>query len=146
MDNHNALAFSRKTDKELSTMHYGDIPSAGPWPAELDALVAAPKQHRLLLENAAVRVLDMQIATGECTPVHTHQWPAVHYVLSWSAFVRRHTEGNIVVDSRVSGSGQCPPAAFWGEPLGPHSLEIVGPAVLHVMSVELKTLRVNAIS
>lgn len=29
-----------------------------PWPDELDAVVAAPHQHRLLFENAHVRVLD----------------------------------------------------------------------------------------
>lgn len=63
--------------------------SASLWPAELDALVAAPAHHRLLLENSRVRVLDTQIAPGQRTPVHTHQWPAVHYVLSGSAFVRR---------------------------------------------------------
>ena len=31
---------------------------AWPWPGELDALVAAPGHHKLLLENDIVRVLD----------------------------------------------------------------------------------------
>ena len=44
------------------------------WPPELDALIAAPKQHRLLLENDRVRVLDTEIAPGDRTPVHTHRW------------------------------------------------------------------------
>ena len=32
--------------------------STSPWPPALDALVAAPVHHRLLLENARVRVLE----------------------------------------------------------------------------------------
>ena len=109
-----------------------------PWPANLDALVAAPAQHRLLLENDRVRVLDTHIGPGERTPVHTHRWPAVHYVLSWSAFVRRDGEGRVLIDTRASGAAQTPPSVLWGEPLAPHSLENVGSTPLHVISVELK--------
>jgi mannose-6-phosphate isomerase-like protein (cupin superfamily) len=112
--------------------------SAAVWPADLDALVAAPEHHRLLLENAKVRVLDTQIAPGERTPIHTHQWPAVHYVLSWSAFVRRDAEGTVLLDTRTSSGAQNPPSVLWGEPLAPHSLENVGPTPLQVISVELK--------
>lgn len=108
------------------------------WPAALDALVAAPQHHRLLLENDRVRVLDTRIAPGERTPVHTHQWPAVHSVLSWSAFVRRDAAGVVVVDTRTGRAVPEPPTALWGEPLGPHSLENVGSTPLHVISVELK--------
>jgi mannose-6-phosphate isomerase-like protein (cupin superfamily) len=122
----------------MHTISGDSMSSASPWPADLDALVAAPEQHRLLLENTRVRVLDTQIAPGECTPVHTHQWPAVHYVISWSAFVRRDAEGTVLVDTRTSGSAQSPPPVLWGEPLAPHSLENVGPTPLHIISVEVK--------
>jgi len=111
-----------------------------PWPAELDALAAAPGNHRLLLENSAVRVLDTTIEAGQRTPIHTHQWPAVHYVLSWSEFVRSDAAGTVLVDSRDSGPKEIPPTVFWGEPLGPHRLENVGSAPLHVISVELKVV------
>jgi hypothetical protein len=111
---------------------------AGPWPPELDALVAAPAQHRLIFENARVRVLDTQIAPGARTPVHTHQWPAVHHVMSWSAFIRRDETGAVLVDSRAAGVSAVPGAALWGEPLGPHSLENVGECLLHIVSIEVK--------
>ena len=68
-----------------------------PWDHSLDALVAAPAQHRLLFENAHVRVIDTRIAPGEQTPVHTHRWPAIHYVVSWSEFVRRDAAGWVFV-------------------------------------------------
>ncbi len=112
---------------------------ASPWPEELDALVAAPAHHRLLLENSRVRVLDTQIAPGQRTPVHTHQWPAVHHVVSWSAFVRRADDETVLVDTRTVSPSAAPPSVLWGEPLAPHSLENVGTTLLHVISVELKS-------
>ena len=111
---------------------------AWPWPADLDALVAASAQHRLLLENDHVRVLDTEIAPGGRTPVHTHQWPSAYYIVSWSDFVRRDSDERVLVDSRAVASRVGSPVALWGEPLPPHSLENVGPVPLRVISVELK--------
>ena len=108
------------------------------WPAKLDALVAAPAQHRLVLENSRVRVLETLIAPGERTPVHTHRWPAVHHVFSWSAFVRRDAAGAVMLDSRATGMTVPAGSALWGEPLGPHSLENVGDAPIHILSTEVK--------
>ena len=48
-----------------------------PWPPELDALIAAPKHHTLILENDRMRLLDTVIPVGETVPVHTHRWPGV---------------------------------------------------------------------
>ncbi|HKH61217.1 MAG TPA: hypothetical protein VKA49_10330 [Flavitalea sp.] len=50
------------------------------WPSNSDALIAAPKHHKLLFENEFVRVLDTNIAPGEKTPAHTHQYPASLYI------------------------------------------------------------------
>jgi GNAT superfamily N-acetyltransferase len=112
--------------------------SQWPWDDSLDALVAAPAQHRLLLENAHVRVLDTRIAPGERTPVHTHRWPAAHYVISWSDFVRRDADGRVLVDSRTAGTST-PLEALWGDALAPHSLENIGLVPLHIISTELKS-------
>lgn len=107
------------------------------WDDSLDALVAAPAQHRLLFENDRVRVLDTRITPGERTPVHTHRWPAAHYVVSWSDFVRRDGDGAVLVDTRLTG--QAAPEAFWGDALPPHSLENVGTSLIHIISTEYKT-------
>ena len=109
----------------------------GEWPDELDALVAAPDNHLLMLENDHVRVLDTHIAPGATTPLHTHRWPATLYVVSGDDFVRRDEHGIVLLDTREAeavGSGP----AFWSPPLGPHTLENVGPATIRVVSVELK--------
>ena len=109
-----------------------------PWPDALDALTAAPTHHRVLLENDHVRVLDTRIGPGERTPVHTHRWPAAHYVVSWSDFVRRDADGAVLLDTRAKDVSVAVPEALWGQPLPPHSLENVGAAVLHIISTEVK--------
>ena len=108
-----------------------------PWDESLDALIAAPAQHRLVFENVHVRVLATRIAPGERTPVHTHRWPAAHYVVSWSDFVRRDAAGAVLVDTRTTGP-RAVPEALWGDALPPHSLENVGTGPLHIISTEVK--------
>jgi quercetin dioxygenase-like cupin family protein len=108
------------------------------WPESLDALQAAPESHRLLFENDAVRVLETQIPAGGVTPVHTHRWPGVLYILSFDHFVRRDGEGTILVDTREAGSLPQPGTAIWSDALPPHSLENVGTTDIHVLGFELK--------
>jgi len=106
------------------------------WPDELDALTAAPQYHVVLLENEAVRVLDTTIPPAHTVPLHTHCWPSVNYVLSWSNFIRRDAEGAVLFDSRTLKGP--PQAVVWSAPLPPHTLENIGDQPLHVISVELK--------
>jgi predicted metal-dependent enzyme (double-stranded beta helix superfamily) len=103
----------------------------------LDAMAAAPDHHEILFENDRVRILDTRLAPGQQTPIHAHEWPAALYVLSWSDFLRRDKQGNILVDSRdratpALGSG------LWIEPLPPHSVENIGSADLHIVAIEVK--------
>ncbi len=73
-----------------------------PWPDSLDAVVAAPKHHKLVFENERVRILDTRIPAGDLVPVHTHRWPAVYYTIVPGEFVRRDGEGNVLLDTRVT--------------------------------------------
>ena len=110
------------------------------WPGELDALIASPQHHKLLFENEFVRVLDTNIAPGEITNVHTHQYSASLYFLSWSDFIRYDEKGNVLVDSKTLSKTPTIGSAFWSEPLAPHSLKNIGNKNLHVISVEIKRL------
>lgn len=103
-----------------------------------DAMAKAPDHHRVLLENDQVRVLDTKVTPGERTPVHAHEWPAALYVLSWSDFVRYDPDGKILVDSRTMTIKPAPGAALWTNPIGPHYVENVGPADLHIVAIETK--------
>lgn len=106
------------------------------WPAHLDALIAAPDHHTLMFENEKVRVLDTMIHPGDQTPVHPHENPSVFYILSWSDFVRYDGDGNMMADTRTNE--EAPPEVLWGGSLGPHFVENVGDADLHVIGVEVK--------
>lgn len=112
--------------------------SNAPWPESLDALKAAGAHHRLLLENDSVRVLETLIHPGDQTPVHTHRWAAVHYVCSWSDYIRRDGDGHVVRDSRTAPAPEAG-TARWSEPLGPHSVENIGVTDLRLILVELKS-------
>ena len=107
----------------------------------MDALACAPEHHRLLFENEHVRVLDTRIGPGERSRLLAHEWPASLYVVSWSDFIRYDEHGAPVLDSRMLP--QRPPAgsALWTGPLGPHALENIGDAPLHIVAVEMKGAR-----
>jgi hypothetical protein len=101
-------------------------------------MVAAPGYHEVLFEDARVRVLDGRVPAGATVPVHTHRWGGVLYVLATTDFVRRDPEGNVLVDTRVSGTRPVAGTAVWGAPLTPHSLENVGTAEFRTVTVEMK--------
>jgi quercetin dioxygenase-like cupin family protein len=103
-------------------------------------LTAAPDTHSLLFENDDVRVITTRIAPGETTALHTHCWPQVMIVDSFSHFVRRDGSGEVTTDSR---GGPLPQAgdAVWLEALAPHTLENVGEADIRVIGVEVKRTR-----
>ena len=52
-----------------------DDPST--WDPALDAVVAAPANHKVLYENERLRVLEVILGPDEEEPVHHHRWPSV---------------------------------------------------------------------
>ena len=109
-----------------------------PWPDSLDALTAAPDHHRLMMENERVRVIETRILPGQVVPVHTHRWPAVAFIGSWSDFVRRDPDGTVTLDTRLGAEFPKLNTPFWQEPLTPHSVENVGNIEFQAVQVEMK--------
>jgi predicted metal-dependent enzyme (double-stranded beta helix superfamily) len=108
------------------------------WPDSLDALVAAPAFHRLVLETDDVRVVETVIGPGETVPLHTHRWPSVIYVLANSDAVRRDHEGAVLTDSPTGAGRPEPGSAVWTAPMPPHTVENVGDSEIRLAIVELK--------
>jgi hypothetical protein len=113
-------------------------PKAWPWPDSLDALLAAPAYHQLLLEDQQVRVLHTRIAAGDVVPLHTHRWGGIAYLQSWSHFIRRDERGEILFDSREAGDPPTIPCAQRVQPLPPHTVENLGPLEISMVMIEFK--------
>jgi hypothetical protein len=47
------------------------------WDPALDAVVAAPANHKVLFENDNLRVLEVNLAADEEEPVHHHRWRSI---------------------------------------------------------------------
>jgi hypothetical protein len=72
-------------------------------------------------------------------PLHTHRCGGAAYLISWSDFIRRDQDGNVLADSRYLSPPQTVPCVQWTDPLPPHSVENVGGSVLSILMVELKS-------
>ena len=64
------------------------------WPPHLDALVAAPANHRLLFEDDEVRVLEVTVQPGERENLHHHRWPSIMVVLARPDYRNFDADGN----------------------------------------------------
>ena len=85
------------------------------------------------------RLARERLGPGEQTPVHTHASSAALYVMSWSNFLRRDHEGNVVgrfaqLGARATAVGK----ALWLPPLPAHSVKNIGNAELRLIDIELK--------
>ena len=92
------------------------------WPAELDAIVSAPNNHKIVLENDKVRVLEVTLTPGEIEPLHHHRWPSVLYIQEAGDFTDADANGNIIFDSRKLAEPLTFPLTMYKEPEAPHSV------------------------
>jgi hypothetical protein len=53
------------------------IDSSGPRPDPLEAVTAAPKNHKVLFEDHHVRLLEVTVQPGETENMHLHPYPSV---------------------------------------------------------------------
>src|SRR5690242_7258521 len=92
------------------------------WSIYQDAVIAARENHKILLENDSVRVLQVTILPGKTEALHYHRWPSVLYVMEGENFIDRDSAGNVIFDSRKTPLPK-PPLAMWVGPESLHSVE-----------------------
>jgi len=110
--------------------------AACPWGSELDAVRAAPDNHKVLLENDRVRVLDVTVLPGQREPLHAHCNASVLYVMQRGALRERNGEGRIVRDEAAAPATL--PITQWHATEPPHSVENPGTVPIRILRVELK--------
>ena len=108
------------------------------WPDSLDAIVAAPQNHKVVLENERVRVLEVTVQPGEREPVHGHKWPSVMYVMAEDNIRDYDRDGNLIYDSTTDKARMKTPYTIWMPPQAPHSVENLSKTPLRLLRVELK--------
>lgn len=107
-----------------------------PWPGEMDGVLAAPRSHRVLIDNDSVRVLEVTIDPGQTEPEHTHRRPSV-MIVDGPARIRYYAQGVLEFES-PPGEPAGPTRASWMPPEGPHSVENIDSKPYHAIRVELK--------
>ena len=113
---------------------------ACPWPENLDAVKAAPGNHKVIFENEHVRVLEVIIPPHSKEPVHTHCWPSTLYIQQIGDIVDRDANGQIIFDSRQlkESEKQKPPFVLWTATESPHSDENPSDSPIKIIQVENK--------
>ncbi len=109
---------------------------------------AAPHSHKVVFENALVRVLEVTVPpAGETEPMHHHRWPG--FFLEWdtggrSPHVRYHRPDGSVHDSPSEESSGHPGRwrVQWMKPEPLHAIETVEkfdtPGAPPLLRVEIK--------
>lgn len=108
------------------------------WPASLDAVAAAPKNHRVVLENEYVRVLDVTVAPGEREPLHAHCRSSVMYLMQEGVYRDLDAEGRVVEEVKVAPPPSQFPMTLWLGPQAPHSVHNLDSRPTRLLRVELK--------
>lgn len=101
----------------------------------MDALLAAPASHRVLVENDRVRVLEVVIDPRTHEPEHTHQSASV-MIVDESARIRYYVGDELRSESPERSEPGV--RVEWMEPEGPHSVENIDERRFHAIRVELK--------
>ena len=70
------------------------LEEAANWPPELDAVTAAPKNHRVLFESDSMRILEVTVLPNERENLHHHRWPSVMIVDARPKYVNYDKDGN----------------------------------------------------
>jgi hypothetical protein len=107
--------------------------SAAGFPDGYDAVAAAPASHKIVFENAFVRVLQVTLPPkGATEPMHHHRWPSLflgYDTGGTTPHIRYHTADGKVRDqpSHMEPVHAGSWSANWMKPEPMHAIEVVDP-------------------
>jgi hypothetical protein len=103
----------------------------------MDAPLAAPASHRVVLENERVRVLEVTIEPGVREPEHTHQAASV-MIVDEPAQIRYYAAGALQFESSARTGSPPGVRVRWMEPEGPHAVQNIDQHRYHAVRIELR--------
>jgi hypothetical protein len=110
-----------------------------------DAVRVAPDQHRVLLENERVRVLEIRLPPGAIEPPHIHALPSVIQGDTGGGtgarflyIEYRAEDGRFVEAARREVTPAPGFRTVWAEPEGPHAIVNTGPVAVSFIRTEIK--------
>ena len=101
------------------------------FPPGFDAVQAAPETHKVIYENALVRVLEVTVPpSGKTIPMHHHRWPS--FFLSWDTGGKtphiRYHKSDGTIKEQPSTDRPLHPGRWkvqWMQPEPMHAIEVV---------------------
>ena len=96
----------------------------------LDPVRVAPDTHKVALENAFVRVLEVHVPAGKIEPRHRHPHGLSVYLTDW--------EAKVTIDGRPPQVNKRQAGSFAWSDAVVHTVENVGKSDGRVLRIELK--------
>lgn len=122
------VAVSAHAEFDFDSAMCSGFEEAAKWPQEQDAISAAPKNHRVILENEDIRVLEVTVQPGERETLHHHRWPSVMIVDARPKYVNYDKDGN-----EIKPAVQAP-----GNPVMPIMVRLPAQAAHYIHNVDNK--------
>ena len=103
----------------------------------IDAVVAAPDSHKVILENKKVRILEVIIKPHQKEPMHVHKYPSVMIIRS-SARIRFYNADGKSKDFQKRNISPKKPLIEYLLPEGSHAIENIDNETYYAIRIELK--------
>jgi len=100
-------------------------------PNPLDPLKVCPDTHKLLFENAVVRVIEAKVPPGQTEPKHSHPRGITVYLADYNV------ETKTIPDNRVTQAQRKFGTVSWSEAVV-HEVKNIGKTNSHAVRIELK--------
>jgi hypothetical protein len=97
----------------------------------LDPLKVAPETHKLVFENAFVRVIEAKVLAGGVEPRHRHPHGLTVYLADFDSEIRTFPDAKVIKTRRRLGS------VVWSEAIV-HEVRNIGTTPSHALRIELK--------
>ena len=129
----------------LATSAKGQIKPTSTRPGKLDAVIAAPQNHKIIYEDDKVRILQVICPPGNEEPVHTHQYKSTMWFTQSAHFIYytyvMNTKNQLVKKDSAEVKGFPTEALNKGQmvdPEGPHSVKNISTDTPMAYRIEYK--------